>query len=111
MALVNMARTPEEVKQEVKEMKDGTDMPLYPWGLSLRLDDESLKKLGMALPAGGATMKIEALATVTSVGSRQEVDGETCSHCELQITALDVTPAAAATDGRAERMYPAKDAD
>lgn len=92
MALVNMARTKKEVQEEQKEMKAGLDAPLYPWGLTLRLDDETIKKLGIAIPEGGAKMRIDAIASVSSVSSRQEVDGETCSSIELQITDLALTP-------------------
>jgi hypothetical protein len=92
MALVNMARSKEEVKKETKEMQSGLDAPMYPWGLTLRLDEETLAKLGMAIPESGAQMTVNAVATVTSVSSRQEIDGETCSNVELQITELDITP-------------------
>lgn len=104
MALVSMERTPKEVKEELKEIKEGTDMPKYPWGLELRLGDEEIKKLGIALPTAGAQMQIEAIATVSSVGSHQEVDNEACSHVCLQITALDVKPMATQSD-RAAKIY------
>lgn len=95
MALKDMAYTADELKKQSEKYSDGPsnvgDMPKYPWGLSMSLNQEIMKKLGIAAPAVGATMKLEAMVKVVSVSSREEADGDTCNNVELQITAMDVS--------------------
>lgn len=61
---------PEEVLYAPKPME-------YPWGLELRLEEESIAKLGLAtLPAAGGEMTLHAKVKVTSVGSYSNDKGE-----------------------------------
>lgn len=67
------------------------DKPRYPYGLCLYLDTETLKKLGITdLPKVGTQLKVQALATVVSVGMNQHQDGDTEQRAELQITDMEL---------------------
>lgn len=108
MALASMAYTKEELeakKKEYTEAQPVEDMEKYPWGLSICLSNDILKKLGMAVPAVGQVLKIEAVAKVTGSRTNEQLDGDMNASVDIQITAMDVKPAETATDERAERMY------
>lgn len=81
----------------------GCSEPDYPWGTRLNLDEEQIAALGLkAMPAVGAPVGVEAVATVISVSEEQR-DGKTFRRLELQIT--DMAIAAAGTDKYAA-LYP-----
>ena len=64
-----------------------SDRPEYPWGLSIRLDNDALKKVGIvALPAVGEKMQLMARVEVVSVSQRDSKDGEKHKDVQLQIT-------------------------
>lgn len=99
--MTDMARTPNEVKEEIAENSPspiGSKMstaPVYPYGLCLCLEDEALEKLKMqGMPEVGATVHFAALARVTSVSEneREGTDGDKtkCRRVELQITHLAI---------------------
>lgn len=90
MAMVNMQMSTEEAKEQAPSLADA---PKYPYGLTLCLNDDSLKKLGMGAPAVGAEMRVIARAKVTSVSAREEQDGGMCRNVDLQITDMEVSPA------------------
>ena len=52
MPMVNMAKTPDDVKKEIGDFYPSapaaSTTSAYPYGLSISFDDETLKKLGMA---------------------------------------------------------------
>lgn len=101
--LVNMKRKPEPAEKGGAEV--AMDQEVYPWGLTLNLDKEALRKLGIAeLPPVGAQMVVAAMAKVTNVDMREHEDGEHRS-VTLQITDLGVD-----TDrpkvSRVKAMYP-----
>ena len=82
----------------------GCSEPDYPWGTRLNLDEDQIAALGItSLPAAGAPVGVEAVATVISVSEEQR-DGKTFRRMELQITdlALATTPA----PKHAEVLYP-----
>lgn len=94
--MVDMAKTPEEVKKEAPAPL--ADMPprvpVYPWGLSISLDEGCLAKLGIDgdMPSVGEMIHLCAMAKVTSV-SENEMESDnggkkTCRRVELQITHL-----------------------
>jgi len=100
-AMTDMARTPQEVKEELaKNMPIASaDMPkpmvpTYPYGLCISLDEETMDKLGIDgdLPEVGEMIHFCAMARVTSasMNEREGADGtkETCCRVELQITHL-----------------------
>lgn len=85
-----------------KAMPSSCSEPDYPWGTRLNLDEEQIAALGMkALPAVGAPVGVEAVATVISVSEEQR-DGKTYRRMELQITDLAI---AAAGTNKYARIY------
>jgi major coat protein len=98
--MVDMAKTPEEIKTdypaiEAKIGDQAPKVPVYHWGLCIRLDDDSLKKLGMEdeLPEVGDMIHLFAMAKATSVRQEEVEDSATgekrkCTCIELQITHL-----------------------
>jgi hypothetical protein len=126
MPLVDMAKTPEEVKEEIANdnrpstaATNGSSpkVPVYPYGLCLSLEDESLEKLKLdgALPPVGATIFICGEARVTSASSseREGPDGKktSCNRVELQFTRMGVpapdlgSMAVAASEMRQSKWY------
>lgn len=119
-SLVDMALTPPEVKEEIAERSMPAPSPsvsAYPWGLCLRIEDETLAKLGLDgdLPDVGQMMHFVAVARVTSASQREDKtgDGATKVHqcVELQITSMAVASAdladmaADAAQDRRRRLY------
>jgi len=101
MKMIDMAKTPDEVKNDLADMPSVASGgkisgPKYPYGLSLSLDDETLGKLGLDgdLPSVGEVIHFEAIARVTNAGAseRETTDGatEVCQRVELQITNMGV---------------------
>lgn len=96
--MIDMAHTPEDVKKELAEMgSPASAAPLvgvYPYGLCISLDDETLQKLKLdgELPSVGEMIHLCAMAKVTSVSEneREDTNGgkKTCRRVELQITHL-----------------------
>lgn len=69
------------------------DAPKYPYGLTLRLDNSSLDKLGMnALPKVGAQVSVQANGVITSV-SQNESEKHSNRSVEIQIQELGVDDA------------------
>lgn len=96
MKMTDMKRSKKERKEENGPMK--VDGDSYPYGLSVRLDHHSLKKLGMheKLPKVGDKIKMHAHAHVTSVSqhSREGEGGTPNTHVELQLRHMAVEPGA-----------------
>lgn len=94
--MIDMAKTPEEVKKEAPAALADTPpkVPVYPWGLCLSLDEDSLAKVGVGdeMPSVGEMIHLCAMAKVTSVSENEMEDGnggkKTCRRIELQITHL-----------------------
>lgn len=68
------------------------EMPLYPYGLSICLNDESLKKLGMSLPAVGSKFMLTAMVEVSSARADKVQDGDAEIGADFQITDMQLTP-------------------
>lgn len=85
-----MAYTAKEKKERNSPTEAAKyDGPDYPYGLTLRLEDEHLKKLGISsLPKVGTSMAIEATCKVTSVSSNESERGSSRRCIELQIQKL-----------------------
>lgn len=87
----SMKLTPKEAKAEAS-YESPDKAPEYPYGLSICLDEEALKKLGMKdLPDVGGRMRLEALVTVCSK-SQYENQGGADSNLSLQITDMELEP-------------------
>lgn len=104
-ALVDMAYTKAELKEEKKEMSVGYNgqPSAYPWGLCIRLEANELEKLGMTqLPAIGELIHLQAVAKVTSVSQSATEDRDEQRCVSLQITMLQVVAAPAVDSGAAK---------
>jgi hypothetical protein len=63
----------------------------YPYGLTLRLEEDSLEKLGIDddnLPSAGDELTFTIKARVTDVSSRERADGDDTCCVELQVTKM-----------------------
>lgn len=124
--MVDMARTPVDVKKEIKAMSsppispDAT-APVYPYGLCLTLTQDELDKLGLDGDCGvGDMIHLAAMAKVTSCSEseRETADGKKEKTCriELQITHLateneDEEGESMSAEARAGRRYGAGEAN
>jgi major coat protein len=98
--MVDMAKTPSDVKKELKTMAmpspapPDVSVPSYPYGLCITITEEEIAKLGLDgdLPDVGDMIHLAAMAKVTSVSESEREDtggGKTkCCRVELQITHL-----------------------
>lgn len=89
--LTDMKRTKAERKENTSPMKTGEDD--YPYGLSVRLDHHSLKKLGMhegKLPKVGSKIHLHAHAHVKSTSESSRDGGKPDRHMELELRHMAV---------------------
>lgn len=89
--LTDMRRTEQERRDVLDH--DVTDVPSYPWGLQLNLDDEELSKLGFTGEnlEPEAKVQIMALGQVTLVET-VIVDGQKKRRATVQIQNMALTP-------------------
>lgn len=88
MKLISMANSPAEAKEQVTY--DSTP-PKYPYGLSISLNDETLKKLGITeLPKVGAPIMITAKCEVCAVSAYDSQQGGAEANVSLQITDMAI---------------------
>lgn len=66
------------------------NQPLYPYGLCISLESDSLEKLGLKLPELDQVIEFRVKAQVTSLNSRKEGNDGEDSCCSLQITGMEV---------------------
>lgn len=92
MALVNMQMSAEEAKAEYTATPADNDLPKYPYGLSLNLDDEVLAKLGLTPPPVGTKMTLTAVVEVCTVSQYENQDGKE-ANLSLQITDMELASA------------------
>lgn len=123
--MLNMARSPQEMKEDnEKNNPQSTKLsgPLYPYGLCLSLDKDTLEKLGLdgKLPTVGEVLQFSAMAKVTSVSEneREDAEGNKTADCrvELQITdmgipGMEADQAVERSEARRERFYSGDDND
>lgn len=89
MAMISMKQSAEEAKEECAVSCEPRE---YPYGLEIRLDEESLSKLGLtAPPAVGSEMVITAKVVVTSASQYQTQGQEAESSSCWQITDMEVS--------------------
>ncbi len=83
----------------------GKEKYAYPEGLKLKLEGDTLTKLGLspeALPTLGTKMPIRAVASVQEISKEQLADGtfETCIELQIEMMQFE-----GAEKSIAERMY------
>jgi hypothetical protein len=95
MALVNMEMSVEEAREEsCVAPSDEGDLPKYPYGLTISLDDESLAKVGItSLPSVGTKMTLTARVEVCGTSQYQDRKGESDTSLSLQITDMELSGA------------------
>ena len=100
--MINMKMTAEEAKEEIQPTT--ADAPEYPYGLTISLDEDAMAKLGItALPKVGTRMELRALVTVCGTSQYDTQGGEPESNLSLQITDMELAPAATPVD--ATKLY------
>lgn len=86
--LIDVKFTKAEAKAEAAEYT-GSDGPEYPWGLEIRLEDETLTKLGITdLPDVGDEFRVVCVVRVDSVSQSQMASGRQDRCVCLQITQM-----------------------
>ena len=93
-ALVSMKRSPTKKKKDPMSTCSPCDLSeKYPYGLQIRLEDESLEKLGLdKLPSAGKTMTLTAEVEVSGSSMRERLGDKAPSmSLELQITKMSLT--------------------
>lgn len=89
--LADMSLSKAERKESMPQAVSESDGPRFPYGLTLRLDNASLEKLGIdSLPKVGAKMVIQAEGVVISVSSH-ESENRDDRNVEIQIQKLAVS--------------------
>jgi hypothetical protein len=101
--MVSMALSKKEAKDEAP-CEIPADQPRYPYGTSLYLDEDSLKKLGMEeMPSVGTEFPIMALAKVTGTSERETQDGSR-KTLDIQLIKMGVGGDEKPT-GAAKKLY------
>lgn len=109
--LVDLKYTKAEAKEanDYSTPKDGG--PEYPWGLTIRLEDDELKKLGIEdLPDVGGEFHLQIIAKVQSASMTSMADGKTDRCVNLQITMMGVELEESAADEKGEKESPKSEA-
>jgi hypothetical protein len=104
--MISMKLTPAEAKADTMLGEPAeSDLPKYPYGLSICLDDETLAKLGITeLPKVGTVMQLTALVEVCSVSQYENQDGADNS-LSLQITDMELANGNSEPQPIANRIY------
>ena len=93
MAMISMKRVSKK-DSEIKEVPALAEEPIYPYGLSIRLEKEELKKLGITdLPSVNQPFMLEGKCIVKSVSAgASTIGGGESEHAsvELQLTHLGI---------------------
>lgn len=110
MNLVSMKRDPVEAAKDSMGAccapGDPGDMPLYSYGTKVCLNDEDIKKLGIALPVVGSKFMLYAMVEVTSARAEKVQDGAEIG-ADFQITDMALEPAGG--QDPAQSLWPDKE--
>lgn len=86
------------------DFRPNGDLPEYPYGLRLCLDNDTLKKLGiLKVPPVGSKMKLEAMVEVCSTSSYDTKEKGIINSMDLQICEMSLTGGKKAVDPN--KMY------
>lgn len=101
----NMAKTPMEMEEGM--VPKPSDQSVYPYSLSITLEDDELEKLGLDCEDEecqvGNYLHLHALAEVTGINKRDTGDGQkTCLN--IQITHLQIEDEGSENDEADEEM-------
>lgn len=115
MKLVSLELSKAEREKEAEgSCAPAAERPLFPYGTSMYLGDEALKKLGITeMPSVGTVLNITAVAKVTGTSER-EYEGGSHSTLDIQFTKMaceegEEEPAEKQTfDGAAKKLYGGK---
>lgn len=102
--LVSMQLSAKQVDDYAVPTTVQKDIPRYPWGLCLTLDDDALAKLGIPLPEVTNTFTLVANVEVTRASAQKDQEGTDLS-CELQITDMRLIDGNNAPD-KAAKLWP-----
>jgi co-chaperonin GroES (HSP10) len=105
--MVSLQMSKQEAKKDMglaRPSKEAADLPRYPYGTTLRLDTETLKKLGIDLADYplDAECDIVAKGTVVDVSQSQRQGGEPRKSLEIQITDMSISESASSKKKKAE---------
>lgn len=110
MTMTSMKLSADEAKASMSIDTKPGDGPRYPYGLCLYMNTETLKKLGITeLPKVGSKLTIVAQVDVTSVGMRQQQDGDEEMNADLQITDMEIKGAQRSQAELASLLYTGKE--
>jgi len=95
MKLISMKRTRAEKKENIEPCAPSSTLSSveeYPYGLEIRLEKESLKKLGIDVDdvAIGRKVHIEAVAKITNLNKSVSMSNDS-SSMSIQITDMSIT--------------------
>ena len=103
MKMASMKMSKEQKKDSIPQAV-GMDSPEYPYGLTLRLDNGSLDKLGVSkLPKVGAKVMVHAIGVIASV-SQHESKNNDSRNVEIQLQEMGVESAAPLTKEERNEM-------
>lgn len=89
MELISMKMSKKE-KTEMSSPPSPLEMPSYPYGLNISLNDESIEKLGIKeMPEPGTKVMVTAMADVVSCSMSENEKGKD-RRMELQITDMGI---------------------
>lgn len=101
--MINMKMSKEEATEQCSPSSVETEMPRYPYGLELSLDDDAMEKLGIGDGLNvGDEVQITAMAKVTRKSGYETLVGDSENSISLQITDMEVS----GTPSEAKSLYP-----
>lgn len=104
MSMTNMKMSAKESKT-VLGMSPESDAPAYPYGLTIELNDETMKKLGISeLPEVGDEFTMTAKVTVSRASMNDSQEGGKMKSASLQITDMALVDADESSD-TASKIY------
>lgn len=103
--LVSMKLTKSERKEMASPAETAYDGPEYPYGLQVNLDDDTIEKLGLAMPKVGGELTLTACVRVTSVASSEHERGSKNRSVSLQITDMAIEKKPKSRDEKVAGLY------
>jgi len=101
----SMKLSPADKKAEEKSMEVSSDSQEYPWGLTLRLEQDTMDKLSTGELKVGDELMMQAAVRVTSVSSHDSEGSKTESSASLQITEMGLD-AGSTNKEKADKLFP-----